>query len=334
MNLTEFRICPNCGSTENLENYPTPGNSMCGKCSHRTVKIPLTEMKEDQIYSQDCTFCGKEGEDGDTLFENDNVVVFKCKKCGTIDGYKINQEPDYFDSGNDEPYDGSYSFKTIKTAEKEGTSKIFSAAKYQEMGKALKKKEKDTKIKCNNQLYKLLKEKTEQLEKLGIRKDLIASAFRRTQSYIEKKGVLTEKQLTLLFCGSLIGVEDAQLRRREINKCNATERNLAELFNVDRKSIRKWKWLLKKEVRPPKWEIWLHQENGLFEFGFIEIPKDIQVALKLEKPYKSICCFCGRNSELIWRIKYTNGCWSDICLSSYEMFKKTYWEYEGAITLP
>ena len=69
------------------------------------------------------TSCGKEGEDGDTLLENEPVVVFKCKKCGTIDGYKIIEEPDDY-SGNDEPYDGNYSYKTIKTAEKEGTLNI------------------------------------------------------------------------------------------------------------------------------------------------------------------------------------------------------------------
>ena len=103
---------------------------------------------------------------------------------------------------------------------------------------------------------------------------------------------------------------------------------------MDRKTIRKWKRFLEKDDKPPKWGIWLYREKGSLESGCIEIPKDIQAVVKLEKTCKGMCCFCGRNSELLWRIKYTNGFWSDICQSSYEMFKKTYWEYEGAITLP
>ena len=101
MNLTEFRLCPNCGSTEYLENYPTPGFLICGICTQRTIKIPLTEMTEEEIYATNCSSCGKEGEDGETLFENDKVVVFKCKKCGTIDGYEIRVKRDD-DFGDDD----------------------------------------------------------------------------------------------------------------------------------------------------------------------------------------------------------------------------------------
>lgn len=239
MNLTEFRLCPNCGSTENLENYPTSGISICGKCNHRTIKIPLTEMTEDAIYTQDCTSCGKEGEEDDTLFENESVVVFKCKKCGTIDGYQIINEPDDY-SGNEDPYDGNYNYKTIKTAEKEG-SLIFSAAKYQEIAKALKKKEKDPTTKCKKRLQVLITEKRGSLEKTGISVDAIKEAVSKVERFINKKGELTDKKLMILFFAALLIKQEETVNNKNFREPSLTEREMQELSGIDRKTIRKWK---------------------------------------------------------------------------------------------
>ena len=61
--MNEFTLCPHCGSTEYLENYPAPGISACTKCGHEVTKIPLKEMSEEEILKQNCPFCGKEGEE-------------------------------------------------------------------------------------------------------------------------------------------------------------------------------------------------------------------------------------------------------------------------------
>jgi transcription initiation factor TFIIIB Brf1 subunit/transcription initiation factor TFIIB len=331
-NLNTLRLCPKCGSTKNLETNGTTGNSICTKCNCRTIKIPLRVTLESKIDSHPCTFCGAEGEEGDILFENADKVAFKCKKCGTVDAYRIID--DYYDDSNDEPYDGNYSFKEIKKAEKEGTLNIFSAAKYKELAKALKQKEKAPIEQSKKQLYQIAKRVTEPLKKLGIAQSTITNAFSDAQSFIEIKGVITEKQLVSLVAASILMAEDIQIRRRDIPKSFATERNISEIFNVDRKTIRKWKTMLEQKMRPPKWGVWLYRENGSLQSGVIEIPQDIQGVVKLEKPYKSSCCFLGKQDYLIWRIKYVNGSWSDICQSIYESFKKTYWEYKGSLNLP
>ena len=136
-NLNEIRLCPKCGSTENFETENASGNSICTKCSCRTIKIPLRAITETEICSSRCTFCNKENNE-EILSENGNIVIFKCEKCGVIDAYLIIDEP-YNDVLNEEPYDGNYSFKTIKKAENEGNL-VFSAPTYKEVAKAFKKK--------------------------------------------------------------------------------------------------------------------------------------------------------------------------------------------------
>ncbi len=332
--LNEFTLCPNCGSTEYIEDYPTPGTSLCEECGHEIIKVPLKELRENDIDSQNCPFCGKESEQIETLYEDDFVLVFKCKNCKKLQGFKNTSDSKYYlNEGLDESY---FSSKDVARAKKEGkyTLDTLPASKCAKIAKAIRQKEKDPKEKCKKQLRGLLKEKTEYLKLKGITEPTINRAFDQAQSYIEKTGALTEKQLLSLICGSIIYSEDVQFRRREISNRYATERALAELFSVDRKTIRKWKTLLRNHNRFPKWGLNIYRENGSLESGSIEIPKDIQAVTKLEKPYKGKCCILGRKDDLIWRIKYTNGGWSDICQSIYETFKKTYWEYEGALNLP
>ena len=42
----EFKLCPDCGSTEYMENYPTPGTSICDDCGHEITSIALKELNE------------------------------------------------------------------------------------------------------------------------------------------------------------------------------------------------------------------------------------------------------------------------------------------------
>jgi ribosomal protein S27AE len=249
MNLTEFRLCPNCGSPGYLENYPTPGNLICGKCGHRTIKIHLTQMTEDEVYDTNCTSCGKEGEDGDTLFENYGVAVFKCKKCGTIDGYEIIEKPDYFDWGDDNPYDGNYSYKTIKNAEKEGTPNILSAANYEKIAKALKKKEKDPKTICKKRLQALVNIKLENLVKAGLEAEEIKVAISKVECFINKNGEVTDKKLMILFFSALYVNQEATTKDKNSQKVNLKERAMQEISGIDRKTIRKWKKVFEEKQR-------------------------------------------------------------------------------------
>jgi hypothetical protein len=332
-NLQEFRLCPNCGDTQFIENYPTVGTSTCTDCGYEIVTVPLNEMSKKDVRSQNCFFCGKESNQVETLYADDFVLVFKCKSCGKLRGYTSTLNP----YGDEELCnDDDYKAMDRAVARKEGKYVVdmLSASKRKELIKSIKKTENDPILKCENYLFHLLGEKTPQLKAVGISKQTLDSALMNAQYYVKNEGAQTEKQLRLLICGSISYAEEIDFRRRDITKRLATERFLAELFNVDRKTIRKWKNVLEKREKPSIWGVDIFQENGVIESGKFEFPKDIQAVTKLEKPYKGSCSFLGRTSSLIWRIKYTNGGWSDICQSAYETFKRTYWESQGSLELP
>jgi hypothetical protein len=87
--LNQFTVCPNCGSTKYFVGYPFEGKFGCARCLNEVLKVSLREMAIAEILVQKCPFCGKEGEEGDTLFDDDYVIVFKCKGCGKLDGYAV-----------------------------------------------------------------------------------------------------------------------------------------------------------------------------------------------------------------------------------------------------
>ena len=329
---SEIPICPNCGSIDYLPDYPTAGQKTCTKCGREIINAKLRTVKNAGEIQDNCPFCGSAETDIIRDEEEEDIVVYKCIKCGKLDGYRTYDD-------NQEVYDSyersevEYSPFRAKIAQDEGRE-VLSASQNKEMAKALKEKENSPKEKCKKQVFLLIRHKTEPLKATGISKEIITNAFYEAQAYIEDNGALTENQVLSLVAASISFAEDAQMRRREINKRCATERNIAKLFNVDRKTIRKWKRLLKEKRKPSKWGVYIYQKNGSLESGSIEIPKDLLAVIKLERPYKGKCCFLGGDYDLIWRIKYTNGCWSDICQSVYETFKKSYWEYEGSLELP
>lgn len=87
--LIEFGICPCCGSTEYIEDYPAKGKRVCIQCGHENVGIELKVVEKWEEILDNCPFCGNDGEEDDTLFEKDDLVIFKCKKCERLDGYKF-----------------------------------------------------------------------------------------------------------------------------------------------------------------------------------------------------------------------------------------------------
>src|SRR5665648_383579 len=114
--LTIFKVCPNCGSTEYLENYPTPGATACVACMHEMTEIPLKELSY-YPESMNCSSCEKEKEQVETLYEDDFVLVIKCRTCKKIEGYCLDPESQYNNEDLDESY---FSGKDIAKAKKEG----------------------------------------------------------------------------------------------------------------------------------------------------------------------------------------------------------------------
>ena len=143
-------------------------------------------------------------------------------------------------------YDGNYSYKTIKIAEKEGTLNVLSAANYEKIARALKKKEKDPHVKCKKRLQALLNEKKGILEKAGVPSNSIKEASSKVECFIEKNGEVTDKKLMILFFAALYINQEGTAKDKKPQNLSLTERVMQELSGLDRKTIRKWKNILAK----------------------------------------------------------------------------------------
>jgi transcription elongation factor Elf1 len=233
----EFRICPNCGSTDCIEDYPDKGKQICVKCGHKSVKIKLKVVETEREISDQCPFCGKEGEEDETLLETDNMIVFRCKKCGKLDGYKFPDVVEY-----DPEFGRVYDSLSVKIAKQEGKS-IYSARRAKEFEKSLRKKEKDAVEKCKKRLNLLVHKKIREMNAAGISTETINSARRKVVDYLEGKPV-THKQLTSLLAAAiyeashedLIGVSGFKRIGEKVS-----HRQLEKIFGVTRKTIRKWR---------------------------------------------------------------------------------------------
>ena len=229
----EFGICPNCSSTEYLENYPSPGERICTRFGHKSEKIRLKIIEKPKEILDTCPFCGSEGEEDDTLFEKDHVLVFKCKKCGKLDGYKFLV---CLDLGYG--FEGVHDSFSLEIAKNEGKS-IHPASKCREFKEELRKRENDPIEKCKNQLHYLIKSKRQEILAAGINNETIRIATLKAQSFIEQKGPLTSKKLSCLFAAALLITPGNKL----------TERQLEKIFGVTRKTIRKWKEILRNMLK-------------------------------------------------------------------------------------
>ena len=227
----EFVICPSCGSSGYIEDYPALGKQVCAECGHESEKIRLKIIAEEMEISDTCPFCGKEGDADDTLFEEDDILVFKCKKCGKLDGYKFSDFPE-FDCG----FEGTYDSLSIEIAKKEGKH-VHPASKYREFEKALRKRENDPIEKSKKQLDYLIYSISQELSAAGIDRKVINRANCKVCLFIERKGPQTNKKLRSLFPAALLSIPGHRV----------TERQLEKILGVTRKTIRKWKQILQKE---------------------------------------------------------------------------------------
>lgn len=327
--LTKFSLCPNCGSTLYRKDYPVAGQKTCDICKNQIVEIKLKHIQSDEEFLDNCPFCGKEGEEDDTLFEEDDIIIFKCKQCKRLDGYRFIDEDDnqiYSTWDFEDLTDGNYDPLQVKIASKEG-GYVFSAAKAKEIAKALKEKEKDPKEKCKRQLHQLVKQNTEALKTAGISDDLIKRTECDVGLYIYKEGELTDKQLKNLFCATLYVFHDVMVRSGRKTNSNLTERTLQKVFNVDRKTVRKWKNIVKERIKPPRLNgVTVHKENSLNPYVVVEV-QEVKDITKLEKPQKGKCDYFQRDDILTHRITYFNGSWSDVCESCAEWIKLSVCEY-------
>ena len=128
----EFKVCPSCGSAEFIEDYPAPGVLICEECGREVASVVLKviqEAEEETVISESaCPFCGAKNqtEDENILFSfseanfrSGEILVFKCRVCGKLDGYRI--LPITF-AIDDEVNEGNFDRKAVAIAKTEGHS--------------------------------------------------------------------------------------------------------------------------------------------------------------------------------------------------------------------
>ena len=86
----------------------------------------------------------------------------------------------------------------------------------------------------------LVQKKIQELNVIGISFETIRRAKWNVRSFIERKGTFTNKQLRSLFPAALLSLPENRV----------TERQLEKIFGITRKTIRKWKELLQKDLTP------------------------------------------------------------------------------------
>jgi hypothetical protein len=242
--LIDFALCPVCLEEKHYIPYSN-GRKICAKCKNELIVVKLRLLDAKDEIPNNCPFCGKEREEDDTIYRKYRVVVFRCKKCGRFDGYKYNLEDDDWGYGFDLS-DEMYPRKTMKIAEKEGKP-ITSASAIKKIIKKINKKKKDPKLKCREQLNGLIKEKSKPLKSARVDPNIMETASQLAHYLIRTKGAYTAKQLKILYSAAILAAQEKLMRNGSITKKTTSERQLSEIFKVDRKTLRKWKRRLLNE---------------------------------------------------------------------------------------
>jgi len=117
------------------------------------------------------------------------------------------------------------------------------ASRLKEFERSLRKKERDPSEKCKKQLQRLLNEKTREMNVAGISTETINSARRKAVDYLEGKPVTRRQLISLLVAAiyeasheELIGVGGFKRVGEKVS-----ERQLEKIFEVTRKTMRKWR---------------------------------------------------------------------------------------------
>jgi hypothetical protein len=138
-----------------------------------------------------------------------------------------------------------FNLKDVATAKTEGHS-IYSGISSEKIVKALKEKEKDL-VELRRKLFeRISEEKVPKMLWLGVEPATIEEAIWKAENYLEHNGPLSEKQLECLFSAEIAVVQDELISEGKFKGKKITERAMEEIFNVDRKTVRKWKGVLKQ----------------------------------------------------------------------------------------
>ncbi len=240
----ELTLCPSCGSTEYLPDYPVAGASICLRCGHGVVSVRLKEIQEDHngelrfSAKYVCPSCHKQGFPDDFASVED-ITVYKCRSCGALDGYRV--LPETFAS-SEELNDGGFGLKSAALAKQEGHL-IFSATVSEKIAEKFERLEKDPIVLCQKQFKRLVDEKNSELGYLGVIDLAVEHAQELCIRYIAACGPFTKKQLELLFPAAVVFAQD-ELVRLKIKSSKVSDRKVSLLFNANRMTTRKWKKML------------------------------------------------------------------------------------------
>lgn len=242
--LTKVAICPNCGSADYLEDYPTLGKRTCGDCGHEIADITLKPVLGFNRIPKSCPSCGSSSKRKDIAYDFDDYVeVLKCLQCGKLEGYRIINIYDTTHQIDEKQHSGL----TVKIAENEGKP-ILSTQVNRKIVAALRKSVNSPKGKCQRRLNTMIKQMSETLETIKINPLILNRAKNQARREIQRNGTLTEKQLQILYPAALLEAQETLLILGEVANKAVTERQLEKIFKVDRKTLRKWKKRLLNET--------------------------------------------------------------------------------------
>jgi hypothetical protein len=318
-------LCPNCHSNEHVSyNW---GKLICLKCGYENelgLNFRLEYIEEIKDIPEHCPICGKRRNGKKATFEEHDRMFFRCSQCKSWAGYE------FFDYSSDDSWDPFLeSFDTLseKIAEQEGRY-VLSATKMrkieQELRKEERKKKTDLVEKRKRQLRTLVRIKTPELEMLGISPDAITASREKVHSLLKDGASITNKQLHNVFPAALYFTYE--LEPNLFTKRRITERQLENIFNTTRKTIRRWKKLFQEREASSKKEeqrqirtIAFRWEGEEAKFRFVDLPEEVKALTQNTENKYVECDFCQNISKQpCWRLDFNDRSWSFICKSCRE----------------
>ncbi len=232
----QLMLCPACGSKNHLENYPVQGSSTCVDCGHEVTSVALNVIQEDlEDIPSICTSCGKDNEVEEPIFDEGTKVVYKCTACGKLDGYLL--LPPTFQEN-----------EVLNDIEFDGLSVIIAKTEGKLVYPGYSNEKEQNALGCFTEFETLINEKKETMKKLGVDFQTINLAIEKANNYLAHKGPFSDKQLKHIFPAALILAQSNFLGLGKLQGTKLTERKLEEIFRTNRKTTRKWKDALEKDV--------------------------------------------------------------------------------------
>ncbi|MDQ1279565.1 MAG: hypothetical protein QG670_827 [Thermoproteota archaeon] len=310
-----LEICPRCGSTDYIKDYPEQGRDVCENCGSDIKKVPLVEKDDEEELPDNCPLCGEKLEE-DPLCNWSDMYIEKCGKCGNLVGYRFLGDDDWFD----DPFadDDRYDSLQVEIAGQEGKS-IYSASWAKRYLKEVEKHKKKILpiTECIKRADKLLAEKRPQLEEAGIGPGVIEDIRRDIHYYLEQEEPFTDNQLRQIIAAYFSRIQKAEQapNRTRLEK-EVTDGQLEKIFSTTRKTIRKWRDIVRQD------EIFLHETEMQFKASNIYgrkirkriiLPDHIMSYSTIRQPETGTCNRCGELKRLIRLLTFKDNSSSQIC---------------------